>query len=157
MRSDSAKQPSSGGTTHSAQTCLTRRHDVVECARLMSVVVMPAGVLDRPPLSMANMLTHSGQPTYPLPQRAPEALLPSNRGSNRAMTTALHDLRLALTVATPWIVVTVPADRRPAGMTPGNTIGAQGELSGTDSDLDVSIHRGPPPGPRGFGRPGLSR
>jgi hypothetical protein len=59
----------------------------------------------------------------------------------------------ALTVANPLIVVTVPADWGPTGTTRGDHMGAS-RTSGTDSDLDVSIHRGASPGRPEFGRPG---
>ena len=61
---------------------------------------------------------------------------------------------LALTVANPLIVVTVPADCGPTGTTRASTIMGASRTSGTDSDLDVSIHCGASPGRPEFGRPG---
>ena len=61
---------------------------------------------------------------------------------------------LALTVANPLIVVTVSADCGPTGTTRASTIMGASRTSGTDSDLDVSIHRGASPGRPEFGRPG---
>ena len=59
---------------------------------------------------------------------------------------------LALTVANPLIVVTVPAEPDDAGGAP--YIMGTSRISRTDSDLDVSIHPGASPGRPEFGRPG---
>jgi hypothetical protein len=61
---------------------------------------------------------------------------------------------LALTVANPLIVVIVPADWGRLERRGGSTIMGGSRTSGTDSDLDVSIHRGASPGRPEFGRPG---